>query len=137
MRVSQLLGVGALSVLACVDATAGDLVYTPVNPSFGGDSFNSQHLLGLANAQNEHKDDGKSEELSSSERFLQMLESRLYSSLAEQVSEAIFGEDAQDSGTITFQDQRIDFERVDGEIRLTILDFTTGQTTQIVVPTLQ
>ena len=33
--------------------TAQDLVYEPVNPSFGGNPFNSAHLLAIANAQND------------------------------------------------------------------------------------
>ena len=34
-------------------ALAQDIVYQPVNPSFGGNPFNSNHLLGIANAQND------------------------------------------------------------------------------------
>jgi curli production assembly/transport component CsgF len=37
-------------------AAAGQLVYRPVNPSFGGDPFNSAHLLGTANANDRYKD---------------------------------------------------------------------------------
>jgi curli production assembly/transport component CsgF len=37
-------------------AAAGQLVYRPVNPSFGGDPFNSAHLLGIANANDRYKD---------------------------------------------------------------------------------
>jgi curli production assembly/transport component CsgF len=37
-------------------AAAGELVYRPVNPSFGGDPFNSSHLLGIANANDRYKD---------------------------------------------------------------------------------
>ncbi|MDP5335563.1 MAG: curli assembly protein CsgF, partial [Paracoccaceae bacterium] len=32
-------------------AMAQDLVYTPINPSFGGSPLNSSHLLSIANAQ--------------------------------------------------------------------------------------
>ena len=35
---------------------ASELVYRPVNPSFGGNPLNSSHLLGTANAQNDYKD---------------------------------------------------------------------------------
>ncbi len=31
-------------------ARASDLIYQPINPSFGGNPFNSSHLLALANA---------------------------------------------------------------------------------------
>jgi len=122
-------------------AFAGDLIFTPVNPSFGGSPLNSNHLIGLANAQNEHKrksdqSNALGNSLSSTERFLQMLQSRLYSSLAEQVSNSIFGPDAQQQGRIKFQDQEVSFINTGTEIRLAITDFTTGQITEIVVPTL-
>ena len=45
--VAAMLTVG----LAGAPAQAGDITYTPVNPSFGGSPLNSSHLLGLANAQ--------------------------------------------------------------------------------------
>ncbi|MBC7156547.1 MAG: hypothetical protein H5U20_03415, partial [Rhodobacteraceae bacterium] len=38
-------------VVAAAPAIAGDLVYQPVNPSFGGNPGNSGHLLSIANAQ--------------------------------------------------------------------------------------
>src|SRR5690606_32122233 len=37
--------------VAAFGASAGQLVYKPVNPSFGGDPLNSSHLMGLASAQ--------------------------------------------------------------------------------------
>jgi curli production assembly/transport component CsgF len=37
-------------------AAAGQLTYRPINPSFGGDPFNSAHLLGIANANDRYKD---------------------------------------------------------------------------------
>lgn len=120
-----------------LQASAGDVVYTPINPSFGGNSFNSAHLLGLATAQNEHKEKPKtSDPLSNSDRFVQMLEARLYSGLAQQVSDAIFGANAQNNGTIRFNDQEVFFERTATEIKIAITDFTTGQVTEISVPTL-
>jgi curli production assembly/transport component CsgF len=139
-----------LGMLACAafgycamsaHSIAGDIIYSPTNPSFGGNPFNSQHLMGLANAQNEPKrraDEARSKRttVSSTERFLQLLQARLYSSLAQQVSEAIFGENAQPNGTIQFQDQQIAFVNTGTEIQLTITDFTTGQVTEIIVPTL-
>jgi hypothetical protein len=35
-------------------ALASELVYAPRNPSFGGNPFYSEHLIGTANAQNKH-----------------------------------------------------------------------------------
>jgi curli production assembly/transport component CsgF len=116
---------------------AADLIYKPINPSFGGDAFNSNHLQGLANSQNSFAQKKSSTTQSTTERFLSMLQSRLYSALASQVADAIFGDNAQPSGTLVFDDQQITFFNTGTEIQLTITDFGTGQVTNIVVPTLQ
>lgn len=127
----------SLAALLLSATTAGaDMVYKPINPSFGGDYFNSNHLQGLATAQKGFKEES-SRTQSPTDRFLSMLQSRLYSSLASQVSEAIFGDDAQPNGTIVFDDQQVSFINTGTEIQLIVTDFTTGQVTNIVVPTLQ
>jgi len=118
-------------------ASAQELVYTPVNPSFGGDSFNSAHLLGIANAQNNYKDPSNTTTGNTQiDQFLRQLQSRLLSSLAAQVNDAIFGENPQESGTITFGDQTITFVRLVDSVSLTITDSTTGAVTEISIPLL-
>ena len=118
-------------------ATAQELVYKPINPSFGGDSFNSSHLLGIANAQNDYDDPDADNGLDSqSEQFIRQLQSRLLSSLAGEVNEAIFGDNPQDSGTITFGDQVIEFVRGIDSVQLTITDLSTGTITEIEIPLL-
>jgi curli production assembly/transport component CsgF len=131
-------------------AAAGDMVFTPMNPSFGGNVFNAQHLMAMATAQNEYKrkaeEDAKRESAlqqaarakgtSASDRFVQQLQSRLYASLADQVAGSIFGENAQQQGTLRFDDQEITFVNNGTEIQLTIVNFSTGESTEIVVPTL-
>ncbi|MEL6860973.1 MAG: curli assembly protein CsgF [Pseudomonadota bacterium] len=127
------LAAGAL-FLAC-GATAQELVYEPTNPSFGGNPFNSSHLLGLANAQNDFEAPQEEiEEETQAELFIRQLESRLLSGLANQVTEAIFGENPQESGVIAFDDQVIEFQRGLDTITITVLDVGTGTTTEIVLP---
>ena len=53
-RASVILAGCALGTAAAVPAMAQDMVYQPVDPSFGGNPFNSAHLLGIANAQNDY-----------------------------------------------------------------------------------
>ncbi len=127
-----------IQVVFVQSVVAGDLVYTPVNPSFGGSSFNSAHLLATAEAQKpkEKPKASTSSGQSSSERFIRLLESRLYSSLATAVSEAIFGDSAEPSGTITFDTRQVAYTNNGTEIQLTITDFETGQVTNITVPSL-
>ncbi len=133
---SALIGAGTLFTFS---ASAQDLVYEPVNPSFGGNPFNSSHLLGIANAQDDTEDPDSrfGEDSTQADLFVRQLESRLLSGLASEVTDAIFGENPQESGTIQFGDQRIDFQRGLDNVTLTIFDAATGQTTEIVVPLFQ
>ena len=71
-----------------------------------------------------------------SDRFIQMLQTRLYSSLASQVSEAIFGENAQDQGRIKFDDQEVSWTNTGTEVRLLVTDLQTGQISEIIIPTI-
>jgi curli production assembly/transport component CsgF len=125
------------SWISYVCSANADMVYKPINPSFGGDPFNANFLQSMATSQNTHKADPRTTETqSASERFISLLESRLYSSLASQVAEAIFGANAQPTGTITFDDQEISFVNTGTEIQITVTDFATGGITHITVPTL-
>ncbi len=125
----------AAIMAANISPAFADLVYQPVSPTFGGNTLNSNHLQYLATSQKQF--DAPSEEKRASEQFLDMLEARLYSALASEVTNAIFGEDALPSGTIAFSDQQVTFVNTGTEIQLVITDFTTGQVTNIVIPTLQ
>lgn len=116
-------------------AQAQDIVYEPINPSFGGNPFNSAHLLGIAGAQNKTKDPTTAATNSQADIFARQLQSRLLSALSSQIVDAIFGENPQESGTITFGGQTIKFERGLESVTLTIIDDATGEVTTIVVPT--
>lgn len=123
------------AVVLCLStpAVAGDLRYTPVDPTFGGNPFNSQHLLGIANAQNKFKDPVSASSGSEADIFARQLQSRLLSALSSQIVDAIFGENPQERGTITFGEQTIEFVRGLDAVTLTIT--TGGEKTTIVVPT--
>lgn len=126
----SLVGLGATA------SQAQDIVYEPVNPSFGGNPFNSAHLLGIAGAQNKTRDPNSvAANNSQADIFARQLQSRLLSALSSQIVDAIFGENPQESGTITFGGQTIRFERGLENVTLTITDDTTGEITTIVVPT--
>ncbi|MEZ5582762.1 MAG: curli assembly protein CsgF [Candidatus Competibacteraceae bacterium] len=115
-----------------------ELVYQPINPSFGGRPLNGPFLLNNAQAQNKFKDpDQRGRDDDPSAQFVRALEGRLLSALANQVVEAIFGENAAESGTITFDDQTINFERGLEGITVEIIDTSNGNTTVIEIPTLQ
>lgn len=118
-------------------AGASELKFEFVNPTFGGNPLNSQHLYAGADRQNQYDDvetDASSVSTSTGDLFVKQLESQLYAALAGQITEALFGPDAQDEGTFVFGTQTITFTRGLTSIAIDIFDSATGSTTHIEVP---
>lgn len=111
---------------------AQDLVYTPVNPSFGGNPLNSSHLLGVANAQNDYS--APPPKFDAAEQFRRQLQTRLFAAVSAKITDAIFGENAQDTGTVQFDGQTISWTRSGDQVRVVIRDDITGGETIIEVP---
>ncbi|WP_241765860.1 curli assembly protein CsgF [Erythrobacter longus] len=90
----------AALVLGCAvsasPAMAQDLVHQPISPTFGGNPFNSNHILGIANAQNKTTDPNAVNRNDQSSIFARQLESRLLSALSSQIVDAIFGDNPQE-----------------------------------------
>lgn len=138
---TRLVSATAVSALAwCVlvawPASAQDLVYESRNPSFGGNPFNSSHLLGLAERQNQF--DGRSNGIGRDPgaQLVRRLESRIASSVARQAADAILGigDNPRDEGTIRFGGQIIEFQRGIESVSITIIDEEEGTSTEISVP---
>jgi curli production assembly/transport component CsgF len=123
-------------------AVAGAITYTPTNPTFGGSPLNGQFLLNQSNAQNHFPPQSQSpggpgsQTLSPGQLFAQQLQSQLLNSFANQITQAIFGKDAQTSGNFSFGSTSVSFVRLpNNTIQVTIND---GQTsTTVVVPASQ
>lgn len=137
VRALTAVWLGAVALMAPLgqSAVAQDIVYQPVNPSFGGNPFNSNHLLGVANAQNDFTNPATSSSSSQADIFARQLQSRLLSALSSQIVTAIFGDNPQESGTISFGGQTVRFIRSLTEVTITIINDDTGEETVIVVPT--
>ncbi len=133
MSISNLALMG-FALAAAAPVAAQDLVHTPISPTFGGNPFNSQHVLGVANANNDFRDPRAASSNSQADIFARQLQSRLLSALSSQIVDAIFGENPQESGTISFGGQTIEFFRSLEEVTLIIKNDTTGEETRIVVP---
>lgn len=141
----QAVALAATLALSSSPALAGNLVYQPVNPAFGGSPLNGGWLQSEAQAQNipqaaEQRrqqlfnalNQNDSRNLTPGQVFAQQLQTQLYSSLANQITQAIFGENARPNGTFTFQGTTIEFTRIGPDVRVVIND---GQTsTTVVVP---
>lgn len=124
----------ACAVACSAPVAAQDITYEPVSPTFGGNPFNSQHVLGVANANNDFRDPRATSSNSQADIFARQLQSRLLSALSSQIVDAIFGENPQESGTISFGGQTIEFNRSLEEVTIIIRDDATGEETRIVVP---
>ena len=121
--------------LACsAPLAAQDITYEPVSPTFGGNPFNSNHVLGVANANNNTRDPRATTSNSQADIFARQLQSRLLSALSSQIVDAIFGDNPQEQGTISFGGQTIEFFRSLDEVTLIIRNDETGEETRIVVP---
>ena len=77
-------------------SNAQDLVYKPVNPAFGGDTFNYSWLLNSAEVQNKFKEPDTSSSLSALQRFKDNLNSQLLN----QVSSSVFQKQFGDNGIV-------------------------------------
>lgn len=129
-----------LAIFYAGPAFAQDLTFNFTNPSFGGNPFYSSHLLGLADIQNQHTDDGDTTDSTSSTQsdlFVRQLQSRLLSSLSSGLSEVITGAEPGDSDTIVIGDQQIFYERSLEDIRVQITNLLDGSSTEIVLPVVE
>ncbi|KPQ38243.1 MAG: curli production assembly/transport component CsgF [Porphyrobacter sp. HL-46] len=124
----------AAMVVVATPVVAQDLVHQPISPTFGGNPFNSNHVLGVANANNDTRDPRSTSTNSQADIFARQLQSRLLSALSSQVVDAIFGDNPQEQGTISFGGQTIEFFRSLDEVTLIIRNDDTGEETRIVVP---
>ena len=112
-------------------AAAGDLVYQPVNPSFGGNPLNGSFLLNNAQLQNDFEEPGPDP----IEEFSEGLQARFLGRVSAEIENRIFGESPEDSGEFALGDDlEISFERIGNVIELMIIDLTNGATTEIEIP---
>jgi len=124
------------SLFSFVDASAQQFVYKPVNPAFGGDTFNYNWLLSSAESQNKFKEpEDEREELSELEQFTQDLNRQLLNQLSRQLFEDEFGDEEFEEGTFSFGSLFVEIAPGTGGLNIDILDTNTGEKTQIIVPT--
>lgn len=115
---------------------AGELVYTPINPSFGGSSFNASWLQQQANEQNTFKEPTAETSVVKDplEDFKDSVNRQILNRLASQFTRDVFGEDALEPGHYELGNFIIDvIETIDG-VQISIKDITTGNETTILVP---
>jgi len=116
---------------------AQQLTYKPINPAFGGDTFNYQWLLSSASAQNGHSASSDSrDEQTELESFGDNLNRQILSQLSRTLLNAQVESigDFTEEGTFTFGSLNVEvFESTEGLV-INILDTSTGESTQVIVP---
>lgn len=120
-----------LFVLGANVVSASELVYTPINPSFGGNPLNSTILINHANAINDYTDPNASslggfEEESALDRLAASLESRLISQLLADVGNG-------NSGQLETDDFFLNVIDDGAALVVQIVDKQTGESTEIQV----
>lgn len=114
------------------------LVYKPINPAFGGDTFNYQWLLSSANAQNQF-DDKKDynsllDNLNSLDSFTQSLNRQVLSELSRKLFEDQFGEGSIQPGNYLFGTMYLQITTTNQGLLINILDTSTGDQSEIIIP---
>jgi len=123
------------ATLAASPLAAGELTYQPTNPSFGGNPLNGDFLLQSAQTQNQHQDDGGGYTRPDPiDQFAGTLQRRLLGELSDNITQSIFGENPEESGTFEVGSTTVEFQRVGEEVELTISDPSRSKQTQIRLP---
>jgi curli production assembly/transport component CsgF len=132
----------AVVFLAFAAATAGatELVYTPVNPNFGGNPLNGPTLLSNAQAQNQYEEDPDAPvDPNKNKTPLDQFNEQLQRAILNRIAQALSGNvvDANGNlipGTVSTSDFTINIvDNGDGTVTITTTDKATGQSTSFVV----
>ncbi|KYL32960.1 MAG: curli production assembly/transport component CsgF [Pseudoalteromonas tetraodonis] len=87
----------ALTIITTLSfsVSATEIIYTPINPSFGGNPLNANMLLSKAQAQNKHK--APVVEKGYAEQFQDSLERTYLNRMVREITDMAFGENIEDS----------------------------------------
>lgn len=128
----------ATVIFVCVSSFmySQSIVYKPINPFFGGDTFNYQQLLASANAQNSFEEDTGFDftQATDLENFTESLNRQLLNSLSQDLFQQQFGDQSLSVGTFVFGSLVVEVTPSSNGLLVNILDTTTGEQTQITIP---
>ena len=137
-KLTLINGIGILLCfcLGTFPVGAGELVYQPVNPNFGGNPFNGAPLLNNALSQNNFKDPEikKRSSLSSAESFEKRLDRAILSQLSRDLVTQAFGSGSITDGTFDTGVNTITIVTGLDATIITITDNQTGEITTVEVP---
>jgi curli production assembly/transport component CsgF len=131
------ISLAALAGACRLPAAATELVYTPVNPSFGGSPLNGPVLLGTAQATNRHKDPAAADSAAlfakqtPLQQFSDMLERAVLGQLSAAATASVMGNSGKlKPGSVETGDFRIEIvDAGGGMLIITTTDKVTGAST--------
>lgn len=135
----QLLTLLLLAALAlgAPAARAQKFVYTPINPAFGGNTFNYAWLQASATAQNRIQDPVSSTGATTTDPLTQFsanLNQQVLSQLTSRLITSQFGQGAIKPGTYTVGAYQVQVGQSTGGVVITVTDTGTGNQTTITIP---
>ena len=141
MNFNTKLKLGITIMVLILFGTAGfcaqQFVYKPVNPAFGGDTFNYQWLLSSASAQNQFDNaDSKTQGagINSLDSFAQSLNRQVLSELSRKLFQEQFGSGSVEAGNYLFGSIYLQVTETAQGMMISILDTSTGDQSEIVIP---
>ncbi|MDN3724624.1 curli assembly protein CsgF [Aequorivita sp. SDUM287046] len=111
--------------------------YTPLNPAFGGDTFNYNWLLSSATSQNKLTAPvNPRDQLSELEQFGSNLNRQLLSQISRILLQQQLGGlgNFDQEGTFTYGTLNVEIYQSDEGLVINILDTSNGEETQVIVP---
>ena len=133
-KLTLLISIAAIAIPSLLFSQ--DIVYKPINPFFGGDTFNYQQLLASANAMNdfEEEQDFGLDQPSDLENFTANLNRQLLNSVSQDLFQQQFGDTQLTEGTYVFGSLVVEITPGSTGLIVNILDTSTGEQTQIIIP---
>jgi curli production assembly/transport component CsgF len=124
-------------VFTAVSLMGDELIWTPINPSFGGNYLNASWMMQQAEAQNKLK--AKTDRYDPYERdplkdFSESLNRQILSRLSSRLIQSAFGESDLGPGHYEIGDYIIDIGSTDSGITIDITDPTSGTKTSMEIP---
>ncbi|MGZ5263918.1 MAG: curli production assembly/transport component CsgF [Kaistella sp.] len=127
------------SFLFCIcSVKAQQFVYKPINPAFGGDTFNYQWLQSSASAQNQF-DEGEDRfsglrDLNSLDSFTDSLNRQVLNELSRKLFGDKFGDGDLQPGTYIFGSIYLEVIQTGQGLLINILNTDTGEQSEILIP---
>ena len=118
----------AVLLTVCWSLSATEIVYTPINPSFGGNPLTGNFLLQKAQSQNAHK--AESAGLSFVDKFQDALERNIINSLTRRIADGELVEGIYNTGEFQVEVN----SGTDGSVIVQITNLATGEVTIITIP---